>query len=100
MTRYVWDGNDWVDTTGWVRPKQVAPFIVSDTPAYVSPITRKVVEGRAARREDLKRSGCREVDPSEFKAVYRNPAFAKRFGKQVGGDPLPKAERLLTVIDK
>jgi hypothetical protein len=52
-----------------------APLIVSDLPEYISPVTRKPIEGRAARREDLKRSGCREVDPSEYKPVYRSDRF-------------------------
>lgn len=52
-----------------------APLIISDLPEYISPVTRLPVGGRAARREDLKRSGCREVDPSEFKAVYRSDKF-------------------------
>jgi hypothetical protein len=56
------------------------------------------VDGRAARREDLKRSGSREVDPSEFKPVYRNAEFAKKRGLEVGGDPLAKPVRLPTTI--
>lgn len=39
--------------------------IVSDLPEYRSPVTGLPIDGRAARREDLKRHGCREVDPSE-----------------------------------
>ncbi len=41
------------------------PYIQSDLPAYKSPLGTGVIEGRAARREDLKRGNCREVDPSE-----------------------------------
>lgn len=44
----------------------IAPaYIAPDLPEYTSPITGKPVCGRKQRREDLKRSGCREVDPSE-----------------------------------
>jgi len=46
--------------------KHQAPFIWSDLEGYVSPVGSGWVEGRAARREDLKRSGCREVSPSEL----------------------------------
>jgi hypothetical protein len=52
-----------------------APLVVSDLPEYISPVTRRPVDGRAARREDLKRAGCREVDPSEFKPVYLSEKF-------------------------
>lgn len=64
-------------------PPKTGIFVVSDTPEYVSPITNKdgrhpVIDGRAARREDLKRNGCREYDPGERrefnKAVARERA--------------------------
>jgi putative FmdB family regulatory protein len=38
-----------------ISPSQV----VADTPGYVSPTTGKWIEGRAARRADLKASGAR-----------------------------------------
>lgn len=44
-------------------------FIQSDLPEYRSPVTGLPVDGRAARREDLERAGCREVDPSEFRTA-------------------------------
>lgn len=46
--------------------------IISDIPGYVSPVNGQWIDGRRARREDLARTGCREVDPSE------KPAFMKR----------------------
>lgn len=98
MTRYVWGGDDWVDVASLPKVERVGPFIRSDLPAYVSPVTGKPVEGRAARREDLKRSGSREVDPSEFKPVYRNPEFAKKNGLKLGGDPIAPPKRLPTDI--
>jgi hypothetical protein len=42
------------------------PYVISDTPGYLSPLGTGWIEGKSARREDLKRSGCREVEPSEF----------------------------------
>ena len=45
----------------------VTPIIVSDLPAYESPLGTGLIEGRAARREDLKKGNCREKDPSEWK---------------------------------
>ncbi len=47
------------------------PNVSPDYPAYFSHGSRTMVEGRAARREDLKRTGSREVDPSEIKDVDR-----------------------------
>lgn len=39
--------------------------IIKDIPEYVSPVNGKVIGSRSERREDLKRTGCREADPSE-----------------------------------
>lgn len=68
----------------------VSPMIRSDLPSYISPITKKPVEGRAARREDMARSGSREVDPSEYKPVYHN----KKYAESAGGEwqPRPKVD--------
>ena len=61
-----------VEITPKRRAPAKGPFVWSDLPGYVSPVsepgTLKWVEGRAARREDLKSNNCREVDPGEFKA--------------------------------
>lgn len=62
------------------------PMIRSDLPSYISPITKKPVEGRAARREDLARSGSRELDPSEYKPVYHN----KKYAESAGGEWQPR----------
>ncbi len=42
-----------------------APIVIPDTPAYESPITGKLIEGRAARRDDLARHGCRPWEGME-----------------------------------
>lgn len=42
-----------------------APHITSDIEGYRSMASGKWVDGRAARRDDLARTECREVDPSE-----------------------------------
>jgi len=66
------------------------PYVRGDLPEYISPVTRKPVRGRAERREDLARSGCREVDPSEFKPIYRNYEFCQRKRLlYMGGDVPP-----------
>jgi len=49
------------------RAKPIAaPMVVSDLPAYASPLGDGVIEGRAARREHFKRTNTREVDKSEW----------------------------------
>lgn len=96
--KYIWYDHDWVPVEAFTRRAQVGPYIQSDLPAYKSPLGTGVVDGRAARREELKRHNCREVDPSEFNPVYRNPEFARKHGLELGGDPLPKANRLPTTI--
>lgn len=74
------------------------PYVRGDLPPYVSPVTGKVIEGRTARREDLARSGCREVDRSEYKPVYKNYEFCqKRRLPYMGSDvppPMTKDERM------
>ncbi len=49
-------------------------MVRGDLPAYESPLGRYMVDGRRARREDLARNNCREVDPSEFKPSWRSAA--------------------------
>lgn len=86
--RYVWDRAQqaFVDRDGrqMEAPDRVCrPMIASDLPAYASPLGTGMIEGRAARREDLKRSGCREVEPDEFKPKFVNKGWAKRRGYKV-----------------
>jgi len=46
------------------KAPNVGPFVWTDSDAYQSPVTGNWIEGRAARREDLRRHGC--VDAREF----------------------------------
>ena len=41
------------------------PSIMPDLPGYMSVASGQWVDGRQDRREDLKRTGSRELDPSE-----------------------------------
>jgi hypothetical protein len=91
VTRYVWRDGRFRDTvTG--EPMEVPerdgfarPFVRSDIPAYKSPLGTGVIDGRAARREDLKRNNCREVDPSEHKVEYwgRHDGRSKRDNQEI-----------------
>lgn len=56
------------------------PRVQSDTPAYMSVVSNKLIDGKRERREDLKRSGCREVDPSEGPVACRTEKWARRLG--------------------
>lgn len=82
MPRYRWNGAELVEVTA-EEPRAAGVQIIRDLPAYRSPLGDGWIEGRAARREHLKRTGSREVDPSEFRATYRNPHFAAKRGLPV-----------------
>lgn len=86
MPRYRWDAEaaTLVEVVEEARVSSVQ--IMRDLPAYKSPLGDGWIEGRAARREHMKRTNSREVDPSEFRAVYRNPRFAMKRGLPVTQD--------------
>lgn len=68
----------------WAQPVQV-PSIVSDIQPYRSPVDGRVINSRSDRRDDLKRNGCVEYEPSmsPTKGKIRNKAFAAKRGLQV-----------------
>ena len=47
----------------------VAPAIRTDYPGYTCPVSGKWIEGRAAHRENLARTGCRVLEPGETSAL-------------------------------
>ena len=71
--RYKWDEKrkTFVDRDGKrMLPKKrewkpVTPTVISDIPAYRSPLSWKPVDGRYQRREEMKRHNVREVEPDE-----------------------------------
>jgi len=86
VTRYVWNGSKVVEKIEAAPRPEL--YIQSDLPAYKSPLGTGLIDGRAARREDLKRSGCREVAPDEFKPTYTNERYVeklRRLGINVRG---------------
>lgn len=57
---------------GQVAEKRLsAPSIAPDYPAYTCPITGKVVEGRRAHEENLKRHDCRILETGEREELQR-----------------------------
>ena len=50
---------------------QVAPHVWSDIPEYQSPLGKHLISSRSARKEELKRNGCREIEPSEKSEIER-----------------------------
>ena len=48
------------------------PMVRGDLPGYESPIDGRWIEGRRARHEDLRRSGCRPYEDGEKEYHERN----------------------------
>ena len=63
MAKYYWHNGEWVEKKPVTQSN--TPYIWNDLPEYVSPLSFKPVDGRRARREEMKRFNVREVDPSE-----------------------------------
>lgn len=86
--RYVWDRSrqQFIDRDGQAMeaPDRIcAPLICSDIKPYLSPLGTGEVSGRRQRREELKRAGCREVDPDEYRPTFKTKKWAQRFGQDV-----------------
>jgi hypothetical protein len=94
LTTYVLRGGKLVEKHK--APPRNVHYVQSDLPAYKSPLGTGMIDGRAARREDLKRGNCREVDPSEHKVEgYYTERFARATGKPLIERPTrsdPRAE--------
>lgn len=88
--RYVFRDGQFVERkTGepMAAPDRIAsPMLMADV-AYKSPLSGKEVTSRSQRREEMKVHNVREVDPSEFRPVYRSKKWAER----MRGDHDPKA---------
>ncbi len=64
---YHWE-SAWPDNHVEPEPERsslASPQVMRDIPEYRSPLGTGLITSRSHRREDLKRGGCREVDPSE-----------------------------------
>lgn len=82
MTRRRWiypgNGEEPFEVGADYAPDPKGPMVFGDTPGYQSPVTGLWVEGRVARREDLKRTGSRpwEGVEAERKESARQKAYS------------------------
>ena len=88
--RYVFRDGQFVERkTGepMAAPDRIAtPMLMKDV-HYKSPLSGKEVTSRSQRREEMKVHNVRELDPSEYKPVYRSRKWAER----MRGDHDPNA---------
>lgn len=88
MARYVWkDGGFRDPATGEAMHLPYAgqvtlPQYQPDTPGYHSPITGEWIEGRKARRDDLKKHGC--VDAGDMKPRNEGRVKSEKFARKHG----------------
>ncbi len=61
----------------WMMPVSVAV----DIPAYISPVSGKLIEGRKQRHEDLRASGCRPWEGLEQEKKAASEAKAREDAK-------------------
>lgn len=85
-----------------------APMIIDDLPGYQSPIDGRWIEGRKARQEDLKRSGCVEYEPSmvqerEKREAREDALLDKKVDeiveKEIYSMPAKKKEKLVAELE-
>jgi hypothetical protein len=76
---YPADGEPFEVTADYVHVPE-GHFVMGDLPAYESPVDGRVIEGRAQRREDLRRTGCRpwEGREQETKEAQRRKAYQEQ----------------------
>lgn len=84
------------------------PMFAVDIPAYQSPVTGRWINGRAERREDLKRTGCVEYEPSmkdhaERARLREDADLEKAMGETVEAEiyamPVRKREKLTAELE-
>ena len=87
MARYTWKNGQFVDREGNPMDKPfegqvVLPHLMRDIPEYRSPIDGSLITSRSQRREDLKKNGCVEYEPSlsPTKGKFKNKRFTEKTG--------------------
>lgn len=74
--------------------------IMPDIAEYQSPVSLRMVNGRTQRREDMKVTGCREVDPSE-RPAFNNYKDGRNDGIQIDREQMNhEFERLGKMSDE
>lgn len=48
---------------------------------YISPMSGKLITSKLERKEEMKKYGVREVDPSEYRSMLRDRGFDERNGQ-------------------
>ena len=86
------------------EPTETGPMVMYDLPGYESPVSGKWVEGRAARREDLKRTGCRPYEGRESEAkevakvraavAVKTDQLAEKMARKAWNDAPERTRRL------
>lgn len=73
-----------------------APMVRGDLPGYNCPITNKWVEGRRQHEENLKKHGCRILEPGESQQAV---AFRKQVDEQLEKSIEATAEEFVVSLD-
>lgn len=78
--RYRWDPTLARLVEVEITRREFGALIMPDLPAYVSPVSGKLVDGRRARREDLARTHSRPYEgrEQEAKEIARKQAYAEQ----------------------
>lgn len=78
--RYVYRNGEAIEVGADYEQGPTGVLIMADLPTYTSPVTGLWVEGRAQRREDLKRTGSRPYEGREQE--LKEAARADRYAEQ------------------
>lgn len=90
-----------------MKQRLSAPMIAMDYTGYTCPVTGDWVEGRRAHRENLKKHGCRVLEPGEREDVMRQRAAEEKaldakleqtVGAAIEAMPPRKQEQLYTEL--
>lgn len=70
----------------WDASKKVGidfsnPFYAAKPMSYISPMSGKEITCPKQRKEEMKKYGVREVDPSEYRSMLRDRGFDERSGQ-------------------
>jgi hypothetical protein len=70
-------------------------MVAGDLPGYESPVSGKWIEGRAARRDDLRRNNCRPYEAGEKEGLSRRKLMDEaRFDASIEATVEAEIERM------